>query len=125
MTSKTETEVVFLDASTLEVRYYDDGRPGKYRCWKIPTHEARDIVRWWSECGAQLKSGGDAEEKGRFGSVVIGLLSATLIYVRGCDQLGRPAITGYQLPRDAVAILHDWLAERDLAMVATSDLVGE
>ena len=93
MRGNTETEVVSLDASTLVVRYYDDGRPGKYRCWRIPAHEARDIARWWSESGAHLAPGRATAEQ-RIGNVLIRLLSSKQVYARGCDQFGRPVITG-------------------------------
>jgi hypothetical protein len=123
MTGNTETEVVCLDASTLEVRHCDDGRGGKCRCWTLPAHEAHDIARWWSQYGPQLELGATVAEV-RFGSVPIGLMRATQIYARGCDQLGPPKMAGYQLPRDAVALLHDWLAERDPATVVISDVAG-
>ena len=83
-----------------------------------------NLARWWAESGSEIEPGRKGSVEQRFGSVVISLLSATQIYARGCDQLGRPPITGYQLPRDAVAHLSDWVAERDTATVATSDMAG-
>jgi len=48
------TEVIPLDADTLEVRYYDAGRPGIYRCWNLSLDSARDIARWWTETGSRV-----------------------------------------------------------------------
>ncbi|MDA2930684.1 hypothetical protein MYX84_12190 [Acidobacteria bacterium AH-259-O06] len=122
MTDKTE--IIQVDEHVVEVCYFDEGRPGKYRCWKIPLHEARDIAQWWAESGSEIEPGRKASVEQRFRSVLISLLGATEIYARGCDQLGRPAITGYLLPRDAVDRLSERLAERDAATVATSDVAG-
>ena len=103
------TEVIPLDADTLEVRYYDAGRPGTYRCWKIPLHEARDLVRWWAETGARVGAARLPRDAQRVGSILVSFLSVNQVYALGCDERGWPRITGYQLPRDAVAFLDAWL----------------
>jgi hypothetical protein len=38
MVSKTKLD--FIDAVTVEIRYYDDGSTGKYRSWEIPLRDA-------------------------------------------------------------------------------------
>lgn len=103
------TEVLPLDAVTLEVRYYDDGRPGRYRCWTIPLHEARDIARWWAKTGPHAGAARPPRDAQRVGSVLVSFTSATHVYAVGCDKLGRPNITGYQLPQAAVGFLGAWL----------------
>ena len=103
------TEVIPLDADTLEVRHYDAGRPGKYRCWKIPLHEARDIARWWAETGSRAGADRPPRDAQRVGSILVSFLSANQVYALGCDERGWSNITGYQLPRDAVVFLGAWL----------------
>lgn len=104
-----KTEVIPLNTDTLEVRYYDDGRPGKYRCWKIPLREVRDIARWWIETGSRVGADRPLPDAQRVGSVLVSFLSANHVYALGCDERGWSKITGYQLPRDAVAFLGAWL----------------
>jgi hypothetical protein len=41
--------------------------------------------------------------------VVVSFLSATQVYALGCDKLTQSYVTGYQLPRAAVAVLGAWL----------------
>ena len=103
------TEVIPLDADTLEVRHYDDGRPGKYRCWQIPLHEARDIARWWAETGSRAAADRPPRDAQRIGSIRVSFLSANQVYALGCDERGWSKITGYQLPRDAVVFLQEML----------------
>ena len=103
------TEVIPLDADTLEVRHYDDGRPGKYRCWRIPLHEARDIARWWAETGSRAAADRPPRDPQRIGSIRVSFLSVNQVYALGCDERGWSKITGYQLPRDAVVFLGAWL----------------
>jgi hypothetical protein len=109
------TEVFRLDADALELRYYDDGRPGTYRCWRIPLHEARDIAGWWTETGSHVVPGRPLPDAQRVGSVLACFMSPTQIHALGCDQRGRSNITGYQLPREAVAFLNVWLDQNPAA----------
>jgi hypothetical protein len=103
------TEIIPLTVDALELRYYDDGKPGKYRCWTIPLQEARDIGCWWSETGSRVGAGRPLPEAQRVGSILISFMSPTQVHALGCDQRGRSNITGYQLPREAVAALGAWL----------------
>ena len=82
------TEVIPLDADTLEVRYYDAGRPGTYRCWKIPLHEARDIARWWAETGSRVGADRPPRDAQRVGSILVSFLSGNQVYALGCDERG-------------------------------------
>jgi hypothetical protein len=122
MVSKTKLD--FIDAVTVKIRYYDDGPTGKYRSWEIPLREAKDITRWWAECELQVDSRREATREQRFGSVLVSVISAAQIFVRGCDSRGRGATTGYQLPPDAVTDLCTWIAEHDTPSASMSDVTA-
>ena len=118
----SKTRLNFVDAVTVEIRYYDDGPTGKYRSWEIPVHEAKDIARWWAECELQVDSRREATRERRFGSVLVSVISAAQIFVRGCDARGRGATTGFQFPPDAVTDLCTWIGEHHIPSASTSDV---
>ena len=119
-----KTEVIQVDEHVVEVRYSDERKSGRCRIWPIPLPEARDIAQWWAEKGSRIEQFHRPSAEERYGSVFVCVLSATQVYARGCDKLGRPNWVGYQLPREAVACLCDWLIERDAPTVDTSEVTG-
>jgi len=105
-----KTEIIQVDEHAVEVCYFDEGRTGRCRIWRIPLSEAADIADWWTKTGSHIEDFRSPSIEERSGGVLICVLSATQVYARRCDKLGRPAITGYQLPREAVHCLCKWFA---------------
>lgn len=107
LTDKTD---IIQTNEDVEVRYFDEGRTGRCRIWRIPLSEAADIADWWTKTGSDIEDFRRPSTEERYGNVLICVLSATQVYARRCDQLDRPNQTGYQLPREAVRCLGKWFA---------------
>ena len=112
-----DVEIYPLDETRLDVRFFDE--PGRFRRWTIPLYYAVDLANWWNTVGRTRRNSDQATSETRFGSVNISILSANQIYFRGRSLLGRPNVTGFQLPRPAVEALVAYCASRTADLDAT------
>jgi len=121
-----DVQISIRDDARLELRYFDD--PERFRCWVIPLCYVIDLVRWWSHVGCTHRSSDRATAEASYGAINVSVPSRNQIYFRGRSPLGRPNITGFQLPRPAVEALCTYVASRtaesDAADLATGDEQG-
>jgi hypothetical protein len=104
-------EIERLDSGIVELRLYE-GPVGKGPfAWKIPIHEAEDLVRWWESEGAGLGPSQLPVRDRRFRNICISMLVPTRAYIRGVDKSGLPGMLGYDLPREVLDALSDGLAD--------------
>jgi hypothetical protein len=102
-------DVVPLDASLVEVRYYRDRDCGGL-VWKMLADEARDLVRWYRSVCAHVADPLPDVSALRHGNVQISVLGQT-VYCRGFGPNGRPRTTGCHMSREAVELLSQALVD--------------
>lgn len=108
---KQPVEIKRLDDGIVELRYYDNPKSDRYFSWKMPIHEANDLVRWWDNEGIRLKKRQLPVVDYRCGSVLISMNTQARVEVRAFDQYGRLKNLGYSLPRKVVEYLSVWLKD--------------
>ena len=108
---KQPVEIKRLDDGIVELRYYDNPSSDRYFSWKMPIHEANDLVRWWDNEGIRLKKRQLPVVDYRCGSVLISMNTQARVEVRAFDQYGRLKTLGYSLPRTVVECLGIWLQD--------------
>jgi len=103
-------QIQIRDDARLELRYFDDSE--RFRRWTIPLRYVIDLVRWWNHVGCTGRNLDRASTEASCGSINVAILSLNQIYFRGRSPLGRPNITGFQLPRPAVEALSTYFASQ-------------
>ena len=106
-------ETVFLNPSTVELKFYESLEDSTYRGWKISLPIAVAVADWWRNNGVQSPKG----KKIKSDIVDITLLSATHAEIRALDSLGRPKLTGWSLPIIVVEAL-----EKELARISKDNI---
>ncbi len=104
-------EIERLDSGIVELRLFEGGVGKGPFVWKMPIHEAEDLVQWWESEGAGLDPSQLPLRDHRFRNVCISMLVPTRVYVQGVDKSGRPGTRGYDLPREVLDALRDGLAD--------------
>lgn len=98
-----DVEIHSRSGCRLEVRYFDE--PDRFRRWMIPLSYAVDLAGWWQGARRAGRSSKHNSSEAQYGCINVAVFSPNQIYFRGRSPLGRPNVTGFQLPRPAVEAL--------------------
>lgn len=102
-------ELERLASGIVEMRLFE-GPVGKGPfVWKMPVHEAAELVRWWASEGAALAPSQLPLRERRLQRLRISMLVPSRVYVQGVDERGRPGVRGYDLPCEVIDALRDRL----------------
>lgn len=90
----------------VEIRLYDSfNKCSSCLCWKIPINVIEELIKWWKE-KKQIKVDCSKEEKR--GHVQFYIYLDESVKVEELDDLGRPKLVGWCLPRIVIDELNKW-----------------
>ena len=95
----------------IEIRLYDSlSRSSSYLSWKIPLSAIEELIKWWKE---KKQSKLNYNKKEKRGQTQFFIYPDGSVEVKELDNLGRPKLVGWHLPKSVVDELNKrWEIEK-------------